>query len=93
MWGVVPSLIASERWSALLLLAALVAIAAMNALTWRFWGLGKDADTRSAERALARAQKANAELVVENAHLTAEVERLTPGAVVSLLHQRMRGTP
>lgn len=93
MWGVVPSLIASERWSALLFLAALVALFAANALTWRFWGLGKDADTRSAERALARAQKANAELVVENTRLAAEVERLTPGEVVSLLHERMGDTP
>jgi cell division protein FtsB len=93
MWGAVHILASTGDWAGLLLIAALAAIAAANAGVWWFWGRGKDADTRSAERALARSQKANAELVVENERLAAEVEQLRRSDAVALLHERMEGKP
>jgi uncharacterized protein HemX len=93
MWGAVHILASSGDWAGLLAVAALAAIAAANAGVWWFWGRGKDADTRSAERALARAQKANAELVVENERLTAEGEQLRRSGVTAHLTKRMGDHP
>jgi|GEM_PF-5352547 len=91
MWGAIPTLAASGDWAPLLLLSALVAIGAANAAVWWFWGLGKSADVRSAERALAGAHRRNAVLVVENERLAAQVDHLHRHGTTAHLSSRIEG--
>jgi hypothetical protein len=83
-----------------IMVAGLVAVASVNALWWWYWGRDRAAKVRAADQLAAAWSAKGAEyrayiatLEQENTRLNAEVERLTPAEVVSLLHQRMRETP
>jgi hypothetical protein len=82
------------------MVSGVVAVAAANALWWWFRGRDQAAKAHHAEwlaaawrREYAKQAAEMRALQQENARLTAEVERLTPGEVVSLLHERMGDHP
>jgi hypothetical protein len=83
-----------------IMVAGVVAVASANTLWWWFRGRDQAAKARHAEWLAAAWRREYAKqagemraLREENTRLTAEVERLAPGEVVSLLTKRMEETP